>query len=174
MPWTPEASSSGGADGCHQTLRVYTFPRYIARQALPLLLKEIGSTSLSHDLLIDGLAQLAQNHPELRKDLPALAKRAVRQHEKLLWALPQLDEEEAMKEICRAGFAHGAVLCQRIRAVLPNESDHRITKAFRKAIDELKAKKLSNAGLEEAALDWLRRNDRFGSASTDLRLCIRM
>ena len=146
------------ATGLHKRV---TFEREHTRAARAMaLLLERWDWSTSPELL-NGVKELAKRYPAL-KGHEALALRAIREYEKLLWAFPALDDEEALLLLVEHGFSHRKALIARFRSQLPVDSfelydDATIAAAFREAITRLKARGLDNAGLERATLRILRR-----------------
>ena len=137
--------------------RVYTVAHCTALKALPLVLDGLGMVD-DEATVLHGLTSLAARHPGLKHE--ALAARAVRQHEKLLWALPALEADEALQELIGSGFCHGAVLVARVQRQLGEKvAEKRIIKAFRKAVDDLKASRIDRAHLERATLEWLKKTN---------------
>ena len=154
-PGRSPKSPFAAATGLHKRI---TFEREHTRatRALQLLLERWDASPQ----LLSGLKELAKRLPAL-KEAQALASRAVREHEKLLWAFPALDDEEALLLLVEHGFSHRKALIARFRSQLPVDSftltdDARIAAAFREAITRLKARGLDNAGLERATLRILR------------------
>lgn len=124
----------------------------------PHLMKQLGPpASYLEVALHDGLKLLAERHRNLKKPA-ALAARAMRETEKLYWALPPtVDEDDALQAIASSGFDHARALVSRLHAQLPDDvSDKHISKAFRKAIARVKAGTLEPSLLEEATLTALR------------------
>ena len=135
-----------------------------ATRALPILESSLGHLICDAATLLAGLKLLSERQPSL-KEPSALAKRAIREVEKLQWAVPRYEDDWALHDVAEAGFDHKAALLSHMRSQLKRgESeqydDKALAHAFRAAVDEYKAGKLEddNAGLERAALRLLRQH----------------
>ena len=135
-----------------------------ATRALPILESSLGHLICDAATLLSGLKLLSERQPSL-KEPSALAKRAIREVEKLQWAVPRYEDDWALHDVAEAGFDHKAALLSHMRSQLKRgESeqydDKALAHAFRAAVDEYKAGKLEddNAGLERAALRLLRQH----------------
>ena len=65
--------------------RTFSRAHSLASKALPLLLSARAGTAVDDQQLLVGLKSLSEREASLTA--PSLAKRAAREHEKLLWAL---------------------------------------------------------------------------------------
>ena len=150
---TPHTASAFSGDvACPSFNRFHTR----AEQALPLLKAQLLGAPIDDGSLVSGLKQLAERLPSLKRD--ALAARAVREYEKLQWALPSLDE--ALPKCCHSGFDHASCIIAHLRSQLSGDSadatDKHIGRAFRKAIAQVKAGTIEASELEDATLAALR------------------
>ena len=109
--------------------------------------------------IMNGLEQLAAREPDIAKDAHALGHRAERELEKLTWAVPAWDEEEALAILAHHGFSHRDAVIARLRSQLPEgvSAGHLcLHRAFRNALKAYKAGKLEPHDLERFALVDLR------------------